>query len=187
VIWRLLTTSYGNKISVSKTTNQMNLRQRNHSRNGMRPQCLRLFCFVVVAALPVLARGQFFFCTPLANETWAGLVQAINESYRLAVLCPFHISGDGCPSAEEYPDGLVFGRGENDIMIVECDPDLNDRYNDDNYNTKCIIDCPGRHFTVAPSSTGLILTNMELSGATNTSILVEPNGSLEVVNTVFYK
>jgi hypothetical protein len=174
-------------MSVSKNTDQMNFRQRRHRRKVIPSPPVRMFHLVVMAALPLLAQGQFFFCTPLANETWAGLVQAINDSYRLAVLCPFVISGDGCPSVEEYPDGLVFGRGENDVMIVECDPDLNDRYNDENYNTKCIIDCPGRHFTVAPSSSGLILTNMVLSGATNSSIFVEPKGSLEVVNTVFYK
>ena len=170
-----------------KQNNTLYSRQRRQGRQARWSGSLRVFQLVVVAALPLLVQGQFFFCTPLANETWAGLVEAINNSYRLAVLCPFQISGDGCPSVEEYPEGLVFGRGENDIMIVECDPDLNDRYDDENYNTKCIINCPGRHFTVAPSSSGLILTNMVLSGATNSSIFVEPNGSLEVVNTVFSK
>ena len=139
---------------------------------------MRLLPLIILSCLPSLIQGQF--CTSLASDTWEGLVEAVEGSFRLAVLCPFHISGDGCPSPEEASEGLVLGR-DGDIMIVECDPDLSDRHDDN--NSKCIIDCPGRHFTVGPG--GLILTNMVLKGATKSSILVEPNGNLEVVNTQF--
>lgn len=145
-----------------------------------------LACLLGFTFLPVV-QGEYVFCTHLVNETWAGFVQAIEDSSRLAVLCPFRISGEGCPVTEEYPEGLVVGRGSHEIMIIECEPDLNDRYHDTNstHRTQCVIDCPGRHFTVGSSSTGLILTNMVLSGATNSSIHVETNGRLEVVNGLF--
>lgn len=146
-----------------------------------------VFTALILEALPVLAAGQGYNgCTQLANETWAGLVQAINDSFIIASLCPFRISGDGCPTKDEYPDGIVFGRGNNDVIIVECDA-ITDRFGADNYYTQCIIDCPGRHFTVASAPPGLILTNMYLSGATRSSISVEAGSGLEVVNTVFYK
>lgn len=147
-------------------------------------------CFVALATF-TFVQGQYFFCSSLANETWAGFVQALEDSYRLAVICPFRISGDGCPSIEEYPEGLVVGRGANGIEIIECEQDLSERYEDESTSTstqpstQCIIDCPGRHFTVRESATGLILTNMVLSGATNSSIHVEANGRLEVVNGIF--
>lgn len=128
-----------------------------------------------------------YFCTPLANETWAGFVQAIEDSGRLAVLCPFRIAGDGCPTIEEYPEGLVVGRGPHDILIIECEPDLRSRHDNDEttMNTQCIIDCPGRHITVGASSAGLVLTNMVFAGATNASIHVESNGRLEIIHGIF--
>jgi hypothetical protein len=151
--------------------------------------CSWLVPTIFATILPIV-HGQYYFCTHLANETWSGFVQAIADSYRLAVLCPFRITGEACPDIDEYPEGLVVGRGPQDIMIIECEADL--RYNYENEedvnrtrNSQCIIDCPGRHFTVGASSAGLILTNMVLSGATNSSIHVESNGKLEVVNGVF--
>lgn len=147
------------------------------------PTMLRL---AIIASISGVVQGQFSFCTPLPSENWAGLEEAIKGSFRLAVLCPFRIEGDGCPSLDEAPKGLVFGNGGiEDIMFVECDPNLSDRFEDS--NSQCIIDCPGRHFTVAPSSSGLIITNMVLKGATDSSILVESGGQLEVVNTLFSK
>jgi hypothetical protein len=116
------------------------------------------------------------------------MVEAITDSYRIAILCPFRISGDGCPSSHEYPEGLVLGRDDPSVMIIECDiHSLNPYDDDDDTATSCIIDCPGRHFTVGSSSQGLTLTNMILSGATNSSIVVEQNGTLDVGNTLFEK
>lgn len=66
-----------------------------------------LLLLTLALSLPSMANGQFSFCIPLATVTWEGLVQAIADSYRLAVLCPFEISGDRCPSPEEYPEGWV--------------------------------------------------------------------------------
>lgn len=167
-------------------SDRKNKQQRSNTIAASRPMTL-LFSFVLIAMAPLFVQGQGFSgCTPLANETWAGLVQAISDSYIIAVLCPFQLSGDGCPSPEEYPDGIVFGPGNNEIMIVECD-DITDRFGADDTYTQCVIDCPGRHFTVASSPPGLILTNLVLSGATSSSVLVEAGSGLEVVNTIFYK
>lgn len=132
-------------------------------------------------------RSERSFCTPLANDTWAAMVQAVMDSYRLAVLCPFRISGDGCPSNDEYPEGLVLGREDSGVMIIECDTHSLNPYEADDRTKSCTIDCPGRHFTVRSSAEGLTLSNMILSGATNSSIVVEQNGTLDVANTRFEK
>jgi len=155
----------------------------------MKSPTSRFLCAVFLAgALPVLANGQNYYdgCTPLANETWAGLADAINHSYIIASLCPFRISGEGCPTTDKYPDGIVLGRGNNEVTIVEC-YDITNRFGAVSTNTQCIVDCPGRHFTVASSSRGLILSNLVLRGATNTSIFVEPGANLQVGNMIFYK
>jgi hypothetical protein len=120
------------------------------------------------------------FCIPLNNNTWAGFAQAVVESsaYGLTVLCPFEISGDRCPSQDLYPDGFVVD-GQSDIFI-SCDPFLYGY----NINTECVIDCPGRHFTVLQSSS-LTLERMILSGATDSSIKVEEDGLVTVINSIF--
>ena len=150
---------------------------------------MRLFAIttvtlIMVASFPLRVGANFNFCTPLANNTWAAMVQAIMDSYKIAVLCPFRISGDGCPFIDEYPEGLVVGRDDHSGMIIECDIRS---LNPHDENTNCILDCPGRHFTVGSSSKGLTLSNMILSGATNSSIVVEHNGTLDVANTLFEK
>jgi hypothetical protein len=50
-------------------------------------------------------------------------------------------------------------------------------------DTECIIDCPGRHFTVSQLSS-LTLERMILSGATDSSIKVEEGGSITVINSI---
>lgn len=137
---------------------------------------LLLLSFV---CLPDFVAGQF--CTRLANNTWSGFVEALEESYRLAVLCPFEISGDGCPSQQDYPKGFEVGsEGETSGLIIVCDPFLY------GYNTgsRCLINCPGRHFTVNEFSS-LTLDSMVLEGATKSAVNVQPFGKLEVVNSQF--
>jgi hypothetical protein len=121
--------------------------------------------------------GQF--CTRLNNNTWAGFVQGLTDSSQngLAVFCPFEISGNGCPSQEKYPDGLVVDSLAE--IFVSCDPFLYGF----NMDTECIIDCPGRHFTVSELSS-LTLERMILSGATDSSIKVEEGGSITVINSI---
>lgn len=120
------------------------------------------------------------FCTSLKNSTWAGFVQAVVDSsaFGFAVLCPFEISGDRCPSREEYPEG--FTTAEQSDVFISCDPFLYGY----NIDTECIIDCPGRHFTVAPESS-LTLERMILAGASKSSIKVDEIGKLTVINSIF--
>jgi hypothetical protein len=125
----------------------------------------------------VLSRASAQFCKKLANETWAGLVQAIDESVGLAILCPYEISGDGC-QAEENLEGYVVE--ENKDLIIDCDAFL---YQFD-LETACVINCPGRHFTVRPNSR-LTINRMSLSGSTQSSIEVQSNGNLRVINSIF--
>ena len=138
---------------------------------------IRIQTFILIQFLVQFAKGQF--CTTLSSNTWAGFVQAVKESYDygLAYLCPFKISGDGCPSPGDYPDGLVVDGSES--FFLSCDPFLY------GYNTKseCVIDCPGSHFTIKESSK-LTLMSFTLSGATNSSIKVETGGSLKVINSI---
>ena len=142
---------------------------------------------MAVAEFPLFhVRAQFNFCTPLTNNTWAAMVQAIMDSNRIAVLCPFRISGAGCPLSNEYPEGLVVGREDPGVMIIECDIHSSWNPYDETATANCVLDCSGRHFTVG-SSGGLTLTNMILSGASNSSIVVEQNGTLDVANTLFEK
>jgi hypothetical protein len=142
---------------------------------------MRLAFILVVACLPSFVQAQW--CTQLADDTWSSFVEAVSDSSRLAVLCPFVISGDGCPSVEDYPQGYVLN-GESDQIIIVCDPFLYSGGSYNSYSTECIIDCPGRHFTVGPSAR-LTLDSLVLAGATDSSVQVVANGRLEVVNSIF--
>lgn len=127
--------------------------------------------------LPGAAFAQF--CTSLNNNTWAGFVEGVRETSQngLAILCPFEISGDGCPSEDEYPLGLVVDDLEE--VFISCD-----RFQYGfNTNSDCKIDCRGRHFTVSELSK-LTLERMILSGATDSSIKVEEGGSLTIKNSI---
>lgn len=139
----------------------------------MRRKALALLCFHVLSS-PANA-----FCTALQNNTWAAFVEAVSESldYGFAFLCPFEITGKDCPSYEDYPDGLAVSQSSDHFLI--CDPFL---YGYD-VDSECIIDCPGRHFTVDGSSQ-LTVERFTLSGATNSSIKVEEGGSLKLFNSI---
>lgn len=123
------------------------------------------------------------FCTRLRDNTWAGFVDAISEDLRntgFAVLCPFEISGDGCPSFEEYPEGLILDESDSQVLI-SCD---SFQFGYHSGSTECVIDCPGRHFTV-PESSSLTLERLVLLGATDSSIKVEAGGSITIINSIF--
>lgn len=137
---------------------------------------IRVLLYLHLATnLPGVAFAQF--CTALNNNTWAGFIQAIQDSPQLAILCPFEIRGDGCPSQDEYPLGLVVDDLEE--VFISCD-----RFQYGfNINSECKIDCPGRHFTVSELSK-LTLERLILSGATDSSIKVEEGGSLTIKNSI---
>ena len=139
---------------------------------------IRVFFYLHLATyLPGVAFAQF--CTSLNNSTWAGFVEGVKESSQngLAILCPFEIKGEGCPSQEDYPLGLVVDDLEE--VFISCD-----RFQYGfNTNSDCKIDCPGRHFTVSELSK-LTLERLILSGATDSSIKVEEGGSLTIKNSI---
>jgi len=143
----------------------------------MTPGTKLLLYLHLFAQLPGISFAQF--CTSLNNNTWAGFVQGIRDSSQngLAVLCPFKIAGDGCPSQGEYPLGIVV----DDLQesFISCDRFQYGFHTD----TECIIDCPGRHFTVAELSK-LTLERLVLMGATDSSIKVEEGGSLTIKNSI---
>ena len=121
--------------------------------------------------------GHGQFCTRLASNNWASFVAAVEQSNGFAVLCPFEISGDGCLSALSNPEGYVVS-GQTGQIIV-CNP-----FFGFNSLSSCIIDCPGRHFTVN-SNSSLTLDSFNLSGATMSSIQVNANAQLSVINSRF--
>ena len=133
-----------------------------------------IFYIFCLALSPRLSIGQF--CTTLRSNTWEGFVEAMEEAidYGLAVLCPFKIEGDGCSNVES---GFLVK--DNTNVIVSCDPFLYGYQT----NSECVIDCPGRHFTVDGSSQ-LTLERFTLSGATNSSIMIEAGGNLKVINSM---
>jgi hypothetical protein len=130
---------------------------------------------LLLAVLPSFVQGRF--CTPVENSTWAGFVKTLDDltgdGSPYAILCPFEINGDACHSEDDYPNGYVVD-GQRDLIIV-CDPDLMGF----NLDSECTIDCPGRHFTVDQYSS-LTLEGMIMTGATDSSISVQPNARLLV-------
>ena len=160
-------------------TNQRKARKlemkRSDSKNNSNNRRIKLVSLCLAAAhLPTISKAQF--CKPLHNNTWAGLVQAVVDSSGFAVLCPFEISGARCHSKQQ---GYVVPEEQDQIIV--CDPFL---YGFNSDSSECIINCPGRHFTVGHSSS-LTLNNMKLFGATDSSIQVEKHGKLSVIDSVF--
>ena len=166
---------------------------------------------LLVQQTKYVVHGQY--CVSF-NNTWDGLVQTLQDSNGWAILCPFEISGDQClpnyvgdvpipPSSGEgggggvslfastpsstktvhsiYDEGYVVGNDENLFLI--CDPFM---YRFDSQSSDCIINCPGRHFTIRPHAK-LTLDRMTLNGATDTSIKIQSHGYLNTINTKFQK
>ena len=121
--------------------------------------------------------GQF--CSRFDN-TWEGFVEiarSIEESTgQYGVLCAFEISGDDCPSPDDYPLGYNIGEANN--LILTCDPDLFG-YNAD---SECVINCPGVHFDLRKDAS-LTLDGFTLAGATNSSIQLQEGATFRMINS----
>ena len=130
---------------------------------------------LVLLNIPSLVQSQF--CRRF-NSTWAGfidVVKSIEQSSGYDILCSFEISGDDdCPTPTEYPLGYQINRS----LILICDPDLFG-YQDE---SECIINCPGVHFTLEKSAS-LTLDGFTLAGATNSSIHLEEQATLRLINS----
>lgn len=126
----------------------------------------------LIAAM-VLPSAVSQLCEPLAQNSWDGLKDAIAFSFDFAILCPFKISDDGCPSNRagymvESPD-----------LFIMCDSFLNT-----GEESACVIDCPGTHFTIAPFAS-LTLDGITLRGSKDSAIRVRENGMFTSYSSVF--
>jgi len=104
--------------------------------------------------------------------TWATLIDAI-ENIGIIFLCPFVISGDDCPGADE----IGYRVKDNDQIQLLCEPS-------NTGDSLCTIDCPGIHFEILPFGT-LILDGITLRGSQNTAIRIKSYGALEALNSAF--
>ena len=105
-------------------------------------------------------------------RSWDDLLAAIEMYGGILFLCPFTISGDGCPSdTNGYPV-------TSEVYLL-CEQSY-----DGNVQRGCVIDCPGTHFDVLPSGL-LFLDGVTMRGSTATSVRVRDRGSLTVYNSVF--
>lgn len=138
-----------------------------------------ILLFTVVTTIIPQSDGQFFDigCIPI-EETWAGLEAAIRDEANRIPLCSFTIDGDGCPDEDSL--GIVVNTS--DFLNVECEADSLG----DNLDTQCVIDCPGRHFTIYGGGE-LVLRDITLVGATNSSIFVDEGGELQAIASIFRK
>jgi len=110
-------------------------------------------------------------CETVVGNSWASLTNALDRSYGFAILCPFRISGDGCPKDNKSYDV------KDAELYAMCDS-VSSSVSD------CIIDCPGTHFTVFPG-TSLTLDGITLMGSKSSAIQVKARGYLTTYNSVF--
>lgn len=143
--------------------------ERPKQRQRMTPFSLKLALFLVV-----MSSATAQLCETVVGNSWRGLGDALDRSYGFAILCPFHISGNGCPQDEK---GYKVKEAE---LYVMCDP-ISQSLDGESV---CLIDCPGTHFTVMPG-TSLTLDGMTLKGSKSSAIQVKPQGYLTSYNSVF--
>ena len=115
------------------------------------------------------------YCDKLQSDTWEELVRVLdNSTFDFALLCPFEIQGNGCPStsstSKSNPTYVVKNRAQQ--LIVGCANYLSGEEVID-----CSIDCPHTHFVV-PAGQSLKLQSMKLRGSSSSAIVVESGGSL---------
>jgi hypothetical protein len=169
----------------------MELVQRNHQQPARRYRRRRrrrcpsdrssmrtILLLTVQVTSTLLSTTNAQFCRsvspiPLQPATWAQFETAVQESYGLAILCPFESSGDRCGGDNDADrEGLVV---ESNLYLF-CDTKLQ--------GLGCTINCPGRHVTARPTGQ-LTLHGFLFSGATESSIQVESNGYVRVINSAF--
>lgn len=124
---------------------------------------------LLLGSLLITTRAQL--CEVLHEESWQGLEEIIELSFDFAILCPFHISGDGCPS-KSYKVTVP-------NLYLLCEPLLVG-----NQIKGCVIDCPGLQFDVQNKG-ALTLDGMTLKGATRSAVRVKSRGTLTTINSIF--
>ena len=119
----------------------------------------------------VVVEAQLLLCEDLVEETWDGLLDAIDLSLDFPILCPFEIKGDGCPT-EPY-------QVTSSNLYLLCEPSF-----EGTMTKGCVIDCPGLIFDVQ-SDAALTLDTMTIRGATNSAVRVGDGGSLSTFGSTF--
>ncbi len=152
-----------------------NLR-RSLMANGIVSNKRRFLLFLrVLLFMTMMTSAAAQLCETVGGNSWSGLTDALDRSYGFAILCPFHISGNGCPQDEK---GYKVKEAELYIMCDSMSQSL------DGGESVCLIDCPGAHFTVMPGSS-LTLDGITLKGSKSSAIQVKPQGYLTTYNSVF--
>ena len=129
-------------------------------------------CSIVFLFSVLLIGCSCQLCDQLPNDTWSDFVFSIETSFGFPILCPFHISGSGCPT---NTDGYMV---ENSDLYILCEKGPQQQ--------GCTIDCPGSHFQVL-SGASLTLDGIILRGATESSIQLLNGGTLITFHTQFQK
>ena len=154
-------------------------RTRNKSRQ--RPVVL----WTLLLARPSILQASYL-CDFLVDNSWQSLQDQIDSSYNagFVMLCPFTISGDGCPPIGEV--GHTVPSSTN--LYIMCDSYYSGAALDWNMgadgHTGCIIDCPGVHFSIAEHAS-LTLDSMTIRGSSSSAMSVRSNASLTVFNSQF--
>lgn len=142
----------------------------------MRQPTLSLHRFARVLILLLLSTSlcESQLCETVVNGSWNSLVDIIEWSFGFAILCPFEISGDGCPTESHLVQNADL------YMLCEPSPIAEPGV------TGCIVDCPLTHFRVAAGGT-MTLDGFTLKGSQSSAVEVLPFGSLSVYHTTFEK
>ena len=143
------------------------------------------------SALGFISIVDAFLCQELAEHNWDSFLQTVEASPELVILCPFEITGKGCPSSP-----MGYEVPANSSLTILCDhtsflggnpavPHLVSKEGEAP-STGCVLDCPGTHFTVRANAK-LTIDGLIVRGSTKPAIAIEPYGELQAFETKFEK
>ena len=144
----------------------------------------QLSCMLISALLLLYPKHRVYayLCDSLPQENWESLVDVIQASFGgFVMLCPFEISGEGCPPEQDFP-GYVVDKQENFYLMCEA------LYSSGSPNalhpseTGCIIDCPGTSFELRENAS-LTIDSFTIRGSQQTAIRIGGFASLNLFNS----
>ncbi|CAB9498961.1 Inherit from arCOG: Periplasmic copper-binding protein [Seminavis robusta] len=165
----------------------MKMRRNNYTgipRRQTRLVRVGILSFLLIASKPWSLDA--YLCDSLPEQTWEGFLQVIEgSSGGFALLCPFEISGQDCPSSAS---SVGYSLPSSTDLYIMCEAhyavgpsQLNEV---ETYEAGCIIDCPGTHFQVGTNAS-LSIDSFVLRGSNNTAVKVNPNGVFSAFNSYF--
>lgn len=131
----------------------------------------RLLSVLVLLGCATMTNGQL--CEQLVEDTWENLVQTIELSFGFAIVCPFEIRGDGCPSSPIGYDVVMPG------TYLLCEGATTNDH-------ACVIDCPGTHFAINQGAS-LSLDGFTLRGATTSAVQVRRGGMFSSFHSYYQR